>query len=98
MKKRIFLTFLEENVKNIYRVNKTAMQQMWLIVFFTTTVVFLFEGMVHFNIGKASQKITLPSGKEFGYIVLTVVIFSLINSVAVWGLEKIFLEDSPPNG
>jgi len=72
------------------------MEQLWLsvIIFFTTSILFLCEAMIHFNIGKSEQDktkiIVFPSGKEFGYIVLTVMIFSLLNSVAVWGIGKLF--------
>lgn len=61
-----------------------------IIIFCTTAVLFIIEGLIHFNIGKSEPKITFPSWKEFGHIVLTVLSFSLLNSVAVWGITRIY--------
>ena len=68
------------------------LNQWWpsIIIFCTTAVLFIIEGLIHFNIGKNESKITLPSWKEFGHIVLTVVSFSFLNSVAVWGITRIY--------
>jgi hypothetical protein len=65
---------------------------MWLsvIVFFTTYILFFCEALIHYNIGHPSKKIEWPSTKEFLHIMSTVAIFSLINSFAIWGIEKFF--------
>ena len=65
---------------------------MWLsvIVFFTTYILFFGEALIHYNIGHPSKKIKWPSAKEFLHIMSTVAIFSLINSFAIWGIEKFF--------
>ena len=65
---------------------------MWLsvIVFFTTYILFFGEALIHYNIGDPSKKIKWPSTKEFLHIMSTVAIFSLINSFAIWGIEKFF--------
>lgn len=68
------------------------LNQWWLsiIIFCTTAVLFIIEGMIHFNIGKSGAKITFPSWKEFGHIVLTVLLFSLLNSAAIWVITRIY--------
>lgn len=65
---------------------------MWLsvIVFFTTYILFFCEAIIHYNIGHPSKKLEWPSLKEFLHIMTTVAIFSLINSFAIWGIEKFF--------
>lgn len=61
-----------------------------IIVFVTTFTLFLAEAFIHYNIGHKTKKLVWPSGKEVILIMGTVALFSLINSVFVWGLEKIF--------
>lgn len=67
---------------------------MWLsiIVFFTTYIIFFGEALIHYNIGHPSKKIKWPSSKKFLYIISTVAVFSLLNSFAVWGIEKFFIK------
>ena len=66
------------------------MKWLTVIVFCTTLVLFSSEAVIHYNIGHPSKKIEWPSTKEFLHIMSTVAIFSLINSFAIWGIEKFF--------
>lgn len=49
------------------------------IVFLSTFLVFIFEALLHFMIGK--HKIVLPQTSEAIQIVTVVVVFSLINAI-----------------
>lgn len=49
------------------------------IVFLSTFLVFTFEAIFHFMIGK--QKIVLPRINELIQIIIVVVVFSLINAM-----------------
>jgi hypothetical protein len=68
------------------------------IVFLTTFILFAFEALLHYNIGKGNGKnkrvedMSWPTKKEWCKIVLVVGIFSYGNSVIVEFLEKRFPE------
>lgn len=52
-----------------------------MIVFFVTFVVFFTEAIIHYNIGnKESTTIQLPDSNSLFQIVITIAIFSFINS------------------
>ena len=61
-----------------------------VIVFFTTFVLFICEAVIHYTIGHQKKKFVWPSGKEILKIFGIVGIFSLVNSVLVWGIENLF--------
>jgi hypothetical protein len=56
------------------------------IIFYTTFIVFLIEAIIHFNIGKKTQrlqntfKIYFPETKDLLKIVFFVFVFSYINA------------------
>ncbi len=61
-----------------------------IIVFSTTFALFLFEAIIHYNIGYPAKKFVWPSGKEILKIMGIVGIFSLVNSILVGELKKMF--------
>lgn len=65
---------------------------MSLIVLLTTFILFTFEALLHYNIGKGSglslTNLSLPSFKETFEIASVVFSFSLINSYLADRIEK----------
>ena len=64
-----------------------------LIVGGTTFVLFMVEGIIHFNMGKdidkEEKKFSIPKKKQLMEIALIVGIFSVINGVVVNEVKKI---------
>ncbi len=61
-----------------------------MIVFITTFILFTLEAFLHYNIGHESKDYVFPDQKEIVYILVTVFIFSYLNSVAVKVVSKYF--------
>ncbi len=61
-----------------------------MIVFITTFILFTIEAFLHYNIGHESKEIVYPNQKEIMSILITVFIFSYLNSIAVKVVSKYF--------
>lgn len=58
------------------------------LILFCTFFLFLLEALIHYNIGNKSDKFIWPNKKEWTYILITLFVFSYINSATISYLSK----------
>jgi hypothetical protein len=64
--------------------------QMMTLHFFVTSIFFYFEALMHYNIGKKGKiDIEIPEIKHNKKIVMIILIFSLLSSLACYFIEEI---------
>lgn len=91
----LFTELVKEKVKEKFlkKKRKNNLLEFFLILNVTFTFFFM-EAIIHYNIGKFGQiGFSFPVGTELGELVLTMVIFSVLSTVTISILKKIFKLD-----
>ena len=61
-----------------------------MIVFIVTFTLFFIEAIIHYNYGTEQTKLHFPTSQDLIKIVITVGIFSYLNSIIIKNLSKYY--------